>query len=117
MDTTPTPDGPPSLTPPTAAPTAPADGHPRRAARVSRRAAGIGAAALAVTGALTGWFAATATDDGTASTTVENQVSTVDPSSDIPTDQGPVFGDQEPTSPSDDGNYSGGAPDTNSGAS
>jgi len=70
-----------------------------------------------VTGALTGWFAATATDDDTASTTVENQVSTVDPSSDIPTDQGPVFGDQEPTSPSDDDNYSGGAPDTKSGAS
>ena len=35
----------------------------------------------------------------------------------IPTDQGPVFGDQEETSPADDGNYLGGAPDTDSGAS
>ena len=74
-------------TPPPAPPAvAPTRGARRRpVAGVSRRAVTIGAAALAAAGGLTGWFAATATDDDPSVTTVENQVSTVDPSADIPT--------------------------------
>jgi len=130
MEPTPTPDGtadPPGVassspatggfpTPPPA-PTAVAPtrgGGPRPVTGVSRRAVSIGAAALAAAGGLTGWFAATATKDDS---TVENRVSTVDPSADIPTDDGPVFGDPSSQLPSDQGSFPSGGADTSSGAS
>ena len=132
MEPTPTPDNPPQ--PPGAAPPSTATGGfptpppapravaPTRGARrrpvagVSRRSVTIGAAALAAAGGLTGWFAATATDDPSV-TTVENQVSTVDPSADIPTDDGPVFGNPAGQVPSDQGSFPSGGADTSSGAS
>lgn len=105
----------PPPAPPAVAPTRAA--RPRPVAGVSRRAVTIGAAALAAAGGLTGWFAATATDDDPSGTTVENQVSTVDPSADIPSDDGPVFGNTGGQIPSDQGSFPSGGPDTSSGAS
>ena len=105
-------------TPPPAPPAvAPTRGARRRpVAGVSRRAVTIGATSLAAAGGLTGWFAATATDDPSV-TTVENQVSTVDPFADIPTDDRPVFGNPGGQVPSDQGGFTSGGADTSSGAS
>ncbi len=128
MDPTSTPDGtadPPGAASssranggvPDQAPALRAHGRPRPVAGVSRRTVTIGAAGLAAAGGLTGWFAATATKDGSSVTTVDNQVSTVDPFADIPTDGGPVFGDQGGQLPSDQGSFPSGGADTSSGAS
>ena len=97
---------------------------PRRdtTAGVSRRTLGLGAAGLAAVGALTGWFAATATDDDTAATATDTgQVLTEedqslsswfdedDDSSDWSDDEQPSFGDSGSGIPAQ--------PDTSSGVS
>jgi hypothetical protein len=89
----------------------PAAGNGRRPTLgVPRRTATIGAAAALATGALTGWFAAT-TDAGASTTSTDDGRSTVDSSSsDIPQDDGPVFGGSSSSS----GSFT---PDTRSGTS